>query len=146
VRAAVLAGVVALLAGCASELDVEHCDEYDGAPESVERRVMANAVRVDSARVLECLSFRGGSPDEEFCLLSLDPREFDAMFSQKRFFSPRTPPAARFALPLKHGVVLTGGSGGWPHDSATVYFNDARDRALLVVHNFRCTTPRDVVN
>jgi hypothetical protein len=146
VRAAVLTGLVALFTGCASELDREHCDDYDGAPASVERRVRGGLVSVDKARVLECQSVPYGRPDEDYCLFALDPRDFATMFPESAYFSPRTPPASRFAMPERHGVVLSGGLGGWPHGDRVVYFNEERDRAFVVVHNFRCHTPRDFVN
>lgn len=144
-RAAAIA-LLSLLAACVSGLDKEYCDAYDSAPDAVQARVIGGRTLPPGATVLGCRSIPSGSPDEESCLLALEPADFATIFPPRFFFTPK-PPRTHFALAQLHDLVIVGGLSGFESSSGpTVYFNATRDRALLVNWNHRCGTPRSIIN
>lgn len=146
-RQAGVAAVVVLMSACQSPLDIEHCDPRDGAPEAVRARVLGGIALIGGARVLECVSDAMGRPDVEWCALELRPADFMTLFPPQWYFEPLPPPRSGFAIAERNALVIVGGLGGRPYSSdRSVYFNEARDRVLVRSVNYRCGTPRDIVD
>jgi hypothetical protein len=140
------------LAGCTSIYD-EVCNDYDGRPESIRARVLSGLTLPPSAQVIECLSRADGMFDDESCLISIAPADFEATFPGGKF-GPDRPHTERrpytatpHILAQAHGVALHWLRGSPDFEQAAgVFSNEARDRAVVYATNDRCIVPAEVIS